>query len=71
MATIAEGSISTSDLSLYVLDGLFDSFGKETNSDDDDVRNYDDIAELSNETDSGSGSILIDTRMPMIQKVTA
>ena len=40
---MAEGSISTSDLPLYVLDGLFDSFGKETISDDDEVQNYDNV----------------------------
>ena len=39
VATMAEGSISTSDLPWYVLDGLFDSFGEETISDDDDLRN--------------------------------
>ena len=33
------------------LDGLFDSFGKETISDDDYVRNYDDVGERNNETD--------------------
>ena len=35
VATMAEGSISTSDLPSYILDGLFDRFGKETISDDD------------------------------------
>ena len=35
VATLAEGSISTSDLPSYVLDGLFGSFGEETISDDD------------------------------------
>ena len=43
VATMAEGSISTSDLPLYILDGLFDSFGKEAISDDDDIQNYDDV----------------------------
>ena len=47
VATIAEGSIS----SRGILDGLFDSFGKETVSDNDDNRNYNDIGKLSNETD--------------------
>ena len=36
---MTEGSISTTDLSSYVLDGLFGSFGEETISDDDYVRN--------------------------------
>ena len=36
---MVEGRISTSSLSSYVLDGLFDSFGKETISDDVDVQN--------------------------------
>ena len=48
-STMAEGSISSSDLPSYVLDGLFDSFGKETVSDaDDDLRNYNDVSKLSN-----------------------
>ena len=53
---MAERSISTNDLPLYVLDGLFDSFGEEI-SDDDYVQNYDDIGKLSNETDHDSGII--------------
>ena len=36
---MAEGSISTSELPLYVLDGLFDSFSEETTPDDD-IQNY-------------------------------
>ena len=39
------------------LDGLFYSFGEETISDDDGVWNYNDVGELSNETDRDSGSI--------------
>ena len=64
MATMAEGSISTTVI-LYVLYGLFDSFGEETKSDDY-VRNYDDAAELSYETDHDNGSNFIDTWMPMM-----
>ena len=30
VVTMVEGIISMSDLPLYILDGLFDSFGKET-----------------------------------------
>ena len=44
---MAEGSILTSDLPSYVLYGLFESFGEETISDDD-IRNYNDVSELSN-----------------------
>jgi len=58
MAAMAEGSILTSDFPSYVLNGVFDSFGEETVSDDIDVRNYDDAGELSNETAHDSGSIL-------------
>ena len=57
VATMVEGIISTSDLPSFVLDCLFDSFCEETVSDDDDVRNYDDIGKLSNETDRDSGNI--------------
>jgi len=35
----------TIDLTLYVLDDLFDSFGEESTSDDDDVQNFDDADE--------------------------
>ena len=49
-ATMAEGSILTSDLPGYVLDGLFDNFGLETISDDY-VWNYNNIGELSDKTD--------------------
>ena len=54
---MAEGSISTSDLPSYVLDGLFDSFGDETILDDDYVKNYD-VGKLNNETDHDSSIIL-------------
>ena len=57
VATMAECSISTTDLLSYVLDGLFASFGEETILDDDDVWNYDDVGELCNETDCDSESI--------------
>ena len=57
LATIAEGCISTNDLPSYILDGLFDGFGEETISGDDDVRSYDDFGELSNETKGDSASI--------------
>ena len=43
MATNVVGSISTSDLPSYVLDGLFDSLGEETKPGDDYVRNYDEF----------------------------
>ena len=43
-----------------VLDGLFDSFGKN----DDDVQNYKDAGELSNQT--YCGVFLIDTWTPVI-----
>ena len=56
MATMAEGSISTSYLPTYVLDGLFYSFGEKTDYNDY-VRNYHDVGELSNETDRDSGII--------------
>ena len=36
---MVEGSISTSELPWYVLDGLFDSFGEEAILDDD-IKNY-------------------------------
>ena len=39
------------------MDGLFDSFGEETISDDDYIQNYDDIGKLSNESDHYSGAI--------------
>ena len=51
MATRAEGSISTSDLPSCF------SFGKESISDDDDIQNYDDVGELSIETECHCGSI--------------
>jgi len=54
---MTEGSISTSDLPSYVLNGLVDSFGEETISNDDDVRNYDDVGKLTNVTDHESGNI--------------
>ena len=54
---MANCSISTSDLPSYVLDGLFYSSGEETLSDDDDAQNYDNVGELSSETDSDSESI--------------
>ena len=47
----------------YVLDGLFDSFGKETLSDDGYVRNYVDVGELNNKTDR---LVLIDIRTPVM-----
>ena len=53
---MADDRVSTSDLPSYVLDGLFDSFGEETISDDNDFRHYDDAGELSNETDRDNGS---------------
>ena len=59
---MANGSISTSDFPSYVLDGLFDSFGKEIMSDDDCGRNYDDVGKLNNKTDQ---LVLIDTQMPV------
>ena len=65
---MAEGSVSTSDLLPYVLGPLFDSSGRETTSDDD-VRNYNDVGDLSNETDLDSGSSFIYT--PVMMKVTA
>ena len=64
---MVEGSISTSDLPSDFLDGLFDSFSKNTISDDDYVRSYDDVGELNNETDR---LVFIDTRMPVMIKVT-
>ena len=62
MAAVTEGNISTSDLPSYVLDGLFDSFGEQTISDGDYIRNYNNVDELNNKTDQ---LVLIDTRMPM------
>ena len=49
------------------LDGLFDSFGDETVSDDGYVQNHDDVGKLNNETDR---LVLIDTRTPVMIKVT-
>ena len=49
----SEGCISTNELPSYILDG----FGEETISDDDDVRSYDKVGELSNETKGDSCSI--------------
>ena len=43
---MAEGSILTGDLTSHVLDGLFDSFGKKSISDDVYVQNYDDVDKL-------------------------
>ena len=40
------------DLLSYILDILFDSFGKEIISDDDDIRNYDDVGKLGNDSRS-------------------
>ena len=54
---MSESSISTSDLPLYVLDGIFYSFGEETTLDNDDVRNYDYVGKLCNVTDHDCGSI--------------
>ena len=51
--------------------GLFDSFGKDSISNVEYVRNYDDVIELDNETDSDSRSILIDTRPTVMITVTA
>ena len=51
---MTEGSISTSDLSSYVLDCLFDSFCEETILDDGYIQNYDDVGKLSNKTDCDS-----------------
>ena len=39
---MADGNILTNDLPSNVMDGLLDSFGQKTISDDNDVRNYDD-----------------------------
>ena len=57
VTTMVEGSISTSYLPSYVLDGIFNSIGEETISNDDDIRNYGGFGELSNKTDCDSGSI--------------
>ena len=55
VARMAEGSISTSDLPWYVLDGLFDSFvEEETTSGDDYIRNYN-VGELNNKTGHDCG----------------
>jgi len=52
---MAEGSISTSDLPWYVLDGLFASFGEqEIILGDDYIRNYN-VGELNNKTGHDSG----------------
>ena len=56
VATMVEGSISTSDLPSYVLDGIFNSIGEETISNDGDIRKYGGFGELSNKTDHDSGS---------------
>ena len=71
VATTAECCISTRDLPLYVLDSLFDSFGKETISDDDYFQNYDDVGKRSSETDHYSRISFINTRTPVMIKVTA
>ena len=57
MAILVEGSISTGDLPSLVLDGLFDSFGDETISDDVYIQNFNDVDELNNETDHDRGII--------------
>ena len=81
--TLVEGSISTSDLSSYVLIDLFDSFGKET------IiwflcQNYADmlyrmtmtletamkLANLAMKLIVRAGIFLIDTRMPEMIKAT-
>ena len=54
---MSEGSFSTGDLPSHVLDGLFDSFGEETMSDDVYVQNYNNVGELNNETIHDSGII--------------
>ena len=51
----------------HVLDGLFDSFGDKTISDDEYIRNYNDVGELNNETGQ---LVLTDTWTPVIIKVT-
>ena len=64
---MAEGSIS------YILDRLFDSFSEETISHYDDVRNYNDVSELSNESRKltvTAGVSLINTWAPVMIKVT-
>ena len=54
---MVKGSISTGDLPSHVLDGLFDSVGKETISDDVYIQNYCSVGKLINETDHDSGII--------------
>ena len=61
VATTAEGIISTSDLPVYVLDGLFGSFGEETIWVDD-IQNY----ELAVRLTVTAGEFLIDIRMPVM-----
>ena len=57
-----------SDLPSFVLDCLFDSFCEETVSDDDDVRNYDNIGNLAMKLTMTAGIILIDTQTPVMIK---
>jgi len=56
VATIEGDNSSTNDLRLYVLEDLVDRFSEETISDVD-IRNYDDVGELSIEANHDSRSI--------------
>ena len=68
LATMGEGSTSTSDLPLYVLNGLFDTSGKETILD---VMMTTTILEnFATKLTVTVGVFLIDTKTPMIMKVT-
>ena len=65
MATLAEGSISTSDLLLYVLDCLFDSFGKET------IKTTMMLANFATKLTMIAAVFLIATQTPVVITVTA
>ena len=58
---MAEGSISTSDLLLYVLGGIYFLGG-------DDIRNYDDVVNLATKLTVTAEIFLIDSQMPLMIK---
>jgi len=61
---MAEGSVSTSDLLLYVFDCLFDSFAKET------VKTTMMLANFAKKLTRIAAVFLIDTWTPVMIKVT-
>ena len=67
VATMAEGRISTSDLSVQLY-RFWVVYLRVLTKDDDDVQNYDDVGEVSNEADRDSGSIYASNDKSYIMK---